>query len=137
MFRPSFAARALPFRHSRCWPASANCPDGLAWPQLPAMENITLFAQDVEAATGGKLKITVHANASLFKAPEIKRAVQGSQRPGRRDPAGATSPTRTRSSALDGRPFLATTLPRIEEALRRRQAARWRSCWPRKGIKVL
>ncbi|HEX2509083.1 MAG TPA: TRAP transporter substrate-binding protein, partial [Microvirga sp.] len=30
-------------------------------------------------ATGGKLQITVHANASLFKAPEIKRAVQTGQ----------------------------------------------------------
>ena len=29
--------------------------------------------------TGGKLKITVHANASLFKATEIKRAVQQGQ----------------------------------------------------------
>jgi TRAP-type C4-dicarboxylate transport system substrate-binding protein len=42
-------------------------------------ENITQFAKDVDAASGGKLKITVHANASLFKAPEIKRAVQGGQ----------------------------------------------------------
>lgn len=42
-------------------------------------ENITQFARDVDTATGGKLKITVHANASLFKAPEIKRAVQGGQ----------------------------------------------------------
>jgi TRAP-type C4-dicarboxylate transport system substrate-binding protein len=42
-------------------------------------ENIQQFANDVEKATGGKLKITVHANASLFKAPEIKRAVQGGQ----------------------------------------------------------
>ncbi|MPM58187.1 Solute-binding protein [bioreactor metagenome] len=42
-------------------------------------ENITQFAKDVESASGGKLKITVHANASLFKAPEIKRAVQGAQ----------------------------------------------------------
>jgi TRAP-type C4-dicarboxylate transport system substrate-binding protein len=42
-------------------------------------ENITQFAKDVETATSGKLKITVHANASLFKAPEIKRAVQGGQ----------------------------------------------------------
>jgi TRAP-type C4-dicarboxylate transport system substrate-binding protein len=42
-------------------------------------ENITQFAKDVESASGGKLKITVHANASLFKAPEIKRAVQGGQ----------------------------------------------------------
>jgi TRAP-type C4-dicarboxylate transport system substrate-binding protein len=42
-------------------------------------ENLTQLAADVDQATGGKLKITVHANASLFKAPEIKRAVQGGQ----------------------------------------------------------
>lgn len=42
-------------------------------------ENLTQFAADVEKATAGKLKITVHANASLFKATEIKRAVQGGQ----------------------------------------------------------
>src|SRR5260221_72798 len=42
-------------------------------------ENVAQFAADVDKATNGKLKITVHANASLFKAPEIKRAVQGGQ----------------------------------------------------------
>ena len=42
-------------------------------------ENLVQFAADVDRATGGKLKITVHPNASLFKAPEIKRAVQGGQ----------------------------------------------------------
>ncbi len=42
-------------------------------------ETLTQFANDVDKATGGKLKITVHANASLFKAPEIKRAVQQGQ----------------------------------------------------------
>jgi TRAP-type C4-dicarboxylate transport system substrate-binding protein len=42
-------------------------------------ENIQQFANDVDRATAGKLKITIHANASLFKAPEIKRAVQGGQ----------------------------------------------------------
>ena len=42
-------------------------------------ENIAQFAKDVDTASGGKLKITVHPNASLFKAPEIKRAVQGGQ----------------------------------------------------------
>ncbi len=42
-------------------------------------ENLTQFAADVDKASGGKLKITVHSNASLFKAPEIKRAVQGGQ----------------------------------------------------------
>jgi len=41
--------------------------------------NILLFAKDVERATGGKLTITVHDNGSLFKANEIKRAVQSGQ----------------------------------------------------------
>jgi TRAP-type C4-dicarboxylate transport system substrate-binding protein len=41
--------------------------------------NLQQFADDVDKASGGKLKITVHPNASLFKAPEIKRAVQGGQ----------------------------------------------------------
>ena len=42
-------------------------------------ENLQQFANDVDKASAGKLKITVHANAALFKAPEIKRAVQGGQ----------------------------------------------------------
>jgi TRAP-type C4-dicarboxylate transport system substrate-binding protein len=45
----------------------------------PHSENLVAFAKDVETATGGKLKITVHPNASLFKAPEIKRAVTTGQ----------------------------------------------------------
>ncbi|MDB5860720.1 MAG: dicarboxylate transporter-DctP subunit, partial [Ramlibacter sp.] len=44
-------------------------------------ENLNQFASDVDKASGGKLKIQVHANASLFKANEIKRAVQGGQAP--------------------------------------------------------
>jgi TRAP-type C4-dicarboxylate transport system substrate-binding protein len=42
-------------------------------------ENVNQFAADIDKASAGKLKITVHANAALFKAPEIKRAVQGGQ----------------------------------------------------------
>ena len=42
-------------------------------------ENLNQFASDVLKSTGGKLKIEVHANQSLFKANEIKRAVQGGQ----------------------------------------------------------
>jgi TRAP-type C4-dicarboxylate transport system substrate-binding protein len=42
-------------------------------------ENLVQFAQEVEQASAGKLKITVHANASLFKSNEIKRAVQSGQ----------------------------------------------------------
>jgi len=69
--------------------ALAACGTGFAqtkW-DLPAAypannyhtENLNQLAADVDKATAGKLKITVHANASLFKAPEIKRAVQGGQ----------------------------------------------------------
>jgi TRAP-type C4-dicarboxylate transport system substrate-binding protein len=42
-------------------------------------ENIVQFAKEAGEASGGKLAITVHPGASLFKAPEIKRAVQGNQ----------------------------------------------------------
>lgn len=37
------------------------------------------FAKDVRGPLASKLTIQVHDNASLFKAPEIKRAVQGGQ----------------------------------------------------------
>lgn len=42
-------------------------------------KNMVQFAEDVKKASGGKLEITVHPGASLFKAPEIKRAVQTGQ----------------------------------------------------------
>lgn len=42
-------------------------------------ENIQQFVAEVDKASGGKLKITVHPGGSLFKANEIKRAVQGGQ----------------------------------------------------------
>jgi len=71
-------------------------------------ENIQQFANDVDKATGGKLKITVHSNASLFKAPEIKRAVQGGQAQ-----AGEILLVNFENEdplyGLDGIPFLATS----------------------------
>ena len=42
-------------------------------------ENVRQFVADVDAATKGQLKITVHDSGSLFKGNEIKRAVQGGQ----------------------------------------------------------
>jgi TRAP-type C4-dicarboxylate transport system substrate-binding protein len=42
-------------------------------------KNLQMFADDVKKMSGGKLEITVHPGASLFKAPEIKRAVQTGQ----------------------------------------------------------
>ena len=45
----------------------------------PHSVNLIDFAKDVATATGDKLQITVHPAASLFKAPEIKRAVATGQ----------------------------------------------------------
>ena len=45
----------------------------------PHSVNLIAFAKDIADATGGKLQITVHPAASLFKAPDIKRAVQTGQ----------------------------------------------------------
>jgi TRAP-type transport system periplasmic protein len=42
-------------------------------------QNVQQFADEVDKATGGKLKITLHPNGSLYKANEIKRAVQSGQ----------------------------------------------------------
>ena len=44
-------------------------------------KNLEQFAADVKAASGGKLEITVHSGASLFKQPEIKRAIQTGMAP--------------------------------------------------------
>ncbi len=63
-------------------PASAQTKWNLpaAYPaDNPHSENLVAFAKDVDTATGGKLQITVHPGASLFKAPDIKRAVQTGQ----------------------------------------------------------
>lgn len=94
-----------------CLPASAQTKWDLptAYPASNYhTENITQFAQDVDRASGGKLKITVHANASLFKAPEIKRAVQGGQAQ-----AGEILLVNFENEdalyGLDGVPFLATS----------------------------
>ncbi|MEK7752280.1 MAG: TRAP transporter substrate-binding protein [Acidobacteriota bacterium] len=43
--------------------------------------NLEKFADGVKSATGGKLQIKVHPGASLYKATEIKRAVQTGQAP--------------------------------------------------------
>jgi TRAP-type transport system periplasmic protein len=70
-------------------------------------ENVQLFANDVDKATAGKLKITLHANGSLYKANEIKRAVQTGQ-----TPAGeillSGSANENALFGVDSIPFLAT-----------------------------
>jgi TRAP-type transport system periplasmic protein len=70
-------------------------------------ENVQLFANEVDKATAGKLKITLHANGSLYKANEIKRAVQTGQ-----TPAGefllSGSANENPLYGVDSIPFLAT-----------------------------
>ncbi|WP_439588367.1 TRAP transporter substrate-binding protein [Hydrogenophaga sp.] len=44
-------------------------------------QNVQQFASEVDQATGGKLKITLHPGGSLYKANELKRAVQTGQVP--------------------------------------------------------
>jgi TRAP-type C4-dicarboxylate transport system substrate-binding protein len=76
----------------------------------PHSENLVLFAKDVADATGGKLQITVHPAASLFKAPDIKRAVQTGQ-------VQIGDPI----YGIDVVPFLATSFP---EAMKLWQASK-------------
>lgn len=62
--------------------AAAQTKWDMPTPYPPAnfhTENIMKFVDDVKAATGGKVVITVHPAGSLFKLPEIKRAVQTGQ----------------------------------------------------------
>jgi TRAP-type C4-dicarboxylate transport system substrate-binding protein len=73
-------------------------------------ENLQQFANDVDRATGGKLKITVHANGSLFKANEIKRAVQGNQAQ-MGEILLANFENENALFGIDGIPFLATGYP--------------------------
>jgi TRAP-type C4-dicarboxylate transport system substrate-binding protein len=75
----AFAAAALSLI---ALPASAQTKWNLpsAYPiDNPHLENIGIFVREVNEATGGKLTISVHPGASLFKGPEIKRAVATGQ----------------------------------------------------------
>jgi len=71
-------------------------------------ENVQLFVADIDKATGGKLKVTVHANASLIKAPDIKRAVRGGQAQ-MGEILLANFANEDALFELDGVPFLATS----------------------------
>ncbi|MET0210693.1 MAG: TRAP transporter substrate-binding protein, partial [Burkholderiaceae bacterium] len=98
-------------------------------------ENLQQFVNDVDKASAGKLKIQLHPNASLFKAPEIKRAVQSGQ-----SQAGeillANYANENPIYAVDGVPFLATTYP---EAMKLYMASKpaTEKLLAAQGIKVL
>ena len=108
-------------------------------------ENLAQFAKDVDAATAGKLKITVHANAALFKAPEIKRAVQGGQAQ-LGEILLANFQNEWQIYGVDGQPFLATSYaaskklyqaqkPFLEKKLAEQgMALLYAVAWPPQGI---
>ena len=48
-------------------------------PDNPHTVNLAAFGKDVSDATGGKLTFALHPGASLFKGPDIKRAVATGQ----------------------------------------------------------
>lgn len=98
-------------------------------------KNLEQFAADVKTATGGKLEITVHPGASLFKQPEIKRAIQTGL-----VPAGEFIISGLANEnplfGVDSIPFLATSYAeakRLYEAAKPVQA----KVLAKQGIKVL
>jgi TRAP-type C4-dicarboxylate transport system substrate-binding protein len=70
----ALAGAALAVSAQTKWDLPAGYPAG-----NPHTQNLNQFAADVTKASGGKLNITVHPGGALFKAPEIKRAVQTGQ----------------------------------------------------------
>ena len=71
-------------------------------------QNIDRFAAGVKQATGGKFVLKVHSGASLYKMPEIKRAVQTGQVP-IGEVLMVTLVNENPLYAVDGLPFLATS----------------------------
>jgi TRAP-type transport system periplasmic protein len=101
------AAAAL----AACWSVQAQVKWDLPTAYAPASfqtENVQQFANDVDKATAGKLKIVLHPNASLYKANEIKRAVQtGQTQAGEFILSGASN--ENPMFGVDSVPFLATS----------------------------
>lgn len=78
-FKTMAAVSAVAFLITQSPAAFAQTAWDMATPYPDAefhTQNITQFAQEIADATSGGLTITVHAGASLFKHPEIKRSVQ-------------------------------------------------------------
>lgn len=98
-------------------------------------ENIVQFASDVEKATGGKLTIKVLDNGALFKANEIKRAVQGGQADiGEIIISGYSN--EDPMFGIDSIPFLATGYPEAQKLWKVSKAAT-EARLDKQGLKVL
>jgi len=108
-------------------------------------KNNAEFVKEVEAATQGSLKITPHFGASLFKMPEIKRAVQtGNAQMG--EFFMASFQNEAQLFGVDGLPFLAASVddafklyqaqkPALEKLLDKQgQVLLYSVAWPPQGI---
>ncbi len=71
-------------------------------------QNVQQFADEVDKLTAGKLKITLHPGGSLYKANEIKRAVQTAQVPAAEFILSGAA-NENALFGVDSIPFLATT----------------------------
>lgn len=91
-------------------------------------QNNQQFAKEVDELTGGKLKITLHPGGSLYKANEIKRAVQTGQVPAAEFILSAR-PTRTPCMAWTPCPSWPAPTP-MPGACTRWPGRRRRSCSP-------
>ncbi len=98
-------------------------------------ENIAQFAADIDKATAGKLKITIHAGGSLYKANEIKRAVQGGQAQIGEIFLGGYS-NENPVFGTDNVPFLATSFPDAKK-LAAAQKPALNALLAKQGLKLL
>lgn len=115
----AFGLVCAAFASSALAQAKWDLPSGYG-PNTFQVQNLQWFAEEVDKATTGKLKITLHPGASLFKANEIKRAVQSGQTQiGEFILSGAANENAL--FGVDSIPFLATTYPeakKLDEASR-------------------
>jgi TRAP-type C4-dicarboxylate transport system substrate-binding protein len=71
---PALLATAAAARAQARWQMATPYPDGNFHTR-----NIREFCADIEKATGGRLAVQLHSNASLLPMPQIKRGVQTGQ----------------------------------------------------------
>lgn len=124
------ACMSLPAIAQLKWDLAAGYPLG-----NPHTVTLNQFAKDVDIATQGKLKITVHPNGSLFRAPEIMRAVESGQAP-MGEVLMSLLVNQNAVFGLDSVPFLATG---FDDAYRLWQAQRpvLERILEKRGVKLL
>ncbi|MBI5257978.1 MAG: TRAP transporter substrate-binding protein [Burkholderiales bacterium] len=103
----SFALAGLALAASTQAQTKWDLPSGYG-PNTFQVQTLQWFADEVDKASKGRLKITLHPGASLFKANEIKRAVQtGQTQAGEFILSGAANENPL--FGIDSIPFLATS----------------------------